>query len=310
MNPFSSSQIRGTWATLLLPIREDDSIDWARLADEIDVLTASGAQGIYSNGTACEFYAQSEKEFDRVGSLLAEKCERASVPFQIGASHMSPQLSLERVRRAAQWKPAAIQVVLPDWYPVTNAEACDFLAKVAEVCAPIGLVLYNPPHAKRVLQPEDFGVLAQSVPSLLGVKVARSDAEWCGEFKRHAGRLSLFVPGNNLATGHGNGAHGSYSNVAALEPAGAARWNQLMELDIDAALGIERRIVQFMKGYILPFRERAGISNQGLDKLLAAVGGWADVGTRLRWPYRWVPTEDALALRPVARRLIPELFEH
>jgi dihydrodipicolinate synthase/N-acetylneuraminate lyase len=91
--------------------------------DELRVLTASRPNGIYSNGTSGEFYTQTEDEFDRVNTLLAERCEAANVPFQIGASHMSPQLSLERIKRAAQLKPGAIQVILSDWHPLTYDEA-------------------------------------------------------------------------------------------------------------------------------------------------------------------------------------------
>ena len=33
MKPLSASEIVGSWATLLLPINADESIDFARLAD-------------------------------------------------------------------------------------------------------------------------------------------------------------------------------------------------------------------------------------------------------------------------------------
>ena len=49
--------LSGNWASLLLPINGDDSIDFIRLGAAIDVLIAAGVDGIYSNGTACEFYA-------------------------------------------------------------------------------------------------------------------------------------------------------------------------------------------------------------------------------------------------------------
>ena len=37
---------------------------------------------------------------------------------------------------------------------------------------------------------------------------------------------------------------------------------------------------------ITPLLGREGYSNASADKLLAAIGNWADVGLRLRWPYR------------------------
>jgi dihydrodipicolinate synthase/N-acetylneuraminate lyase len=171
MKPLSSKEIKGTWATLLLPIAEDDSIDWARLGDEIDFLVGSGVDGIYSNGTAREFYAESEDEFDRIQDILARKCEKAAIPFQIGASHPSPsaQASLERLRRAVSWKPGAIQVILPDWFSVNEREAPGFLEKMAEAEAPIGLVLCNPAYAKRIFTRPELGALARSDLGLVGI---------------------------------------------------------------------------------------------------------------------------------------------
>ena len=33
------------------------------------------------------------------------------------------------------------------------------------------------------------------------------------------------------------------------------------------------------------------------------------MNTRLRWPYNWIPEEDAVKLRPVVREMLPELYE-
>jgi len=309
MKPLSSQDIKGTWATVLLPITPDESIDWSRLADEINILVLSGVDGIYSNGTAAEFYAQSEDEFDRLHEMLADKCEKARIPFQIGASHPVAQTLLSRVRRATNWRPGAIQVTLPDWFPVNEREARRFLERVAGAAAPIGLVLYNPPHAKRILSPEELGRLARDVPALVGVKVAGGDKAWYAAMRENAPALSLFVAGHSLAGGMSEGACGSYSNVACLSPRGAKRWNQLMVTDLKEALEIERRIQLFLAEYIHPYQSNRGVSNQALDKLLAGIGGWADIGLRLRWPYDWIEEEEAFRLRPVARRMIPELFE-
>ena len=90
--------LKGNWGTLLLPINPDDSIDYARLADEIDYLIEAKIDGIYSNGTAGEFHNQTEEEFDKINELLAEKCHRSNMPFQIGASHPVPIISFERLK--------------------------------------------------------------------------------------------------------------------------------------------------------------------------------------------------------------------
>jgi 4-hydroxy-tetrahydrodipicolinate synthase len=79
MKPLTSQQIKGTWATLLLPINEDESIDFGRLGEDIDYLLTSGVDGIYAHGTAGEFYSLTESEFEQINILMAEKCERAGL---------------------------------------------------------------------------------------------------------------------------------------------------------------------------------------------------------------------------------------
>jgi dihydrodipicolinate synthase/N-acetylneuraminate lyase len=309
MKPLTSEQIRGTWGTLLLPINESDAIDFAGLSDEIDCLIEAGVDGIYSNGSAGELHNQDEAEFDRISTALAEKCEAAGMAFQIGASHMDPRISLSRARRAAAFRPGAIQVILPDWVPCSEAEAGDFLERVAEVVDPIGLILYLPGHAKRGIDIDTIGRLAMRVTSLIGLKVLGGDRAWYDRMRKHAPHLSVFIPGHDLASGTQLGAHGSYSNVACLSPRGSMRWQRMMRDDTVAALELEQRIKDFMLTHIVPFRDERGHSNTALDKLLAAAGGWGPVGTRLRWPYRGVPMGEAKRLNPIARDLFPELLD-
>ncbi|MGO4722364.1 MULTISPECIES: dihydrodipicolinate synthase family protein [unclassified Inquilinus] len=299
--------LRGNWATLLLPIADDDSIDFGRLAEEVDILVAAGVDGIYSNGTAGEFHNQTEREYDAIQALLAERC--GALPFVIGACQPDPSIARERVARARALAPAAIQVILPDWWPLTEAEAIDFLELMAESAGAVPLVLYNPPHAKRVLSPPELGRLVRAAPAVAGIKLADGDAAWYAAAKAHLSGTALFVPGHHLATGVSHGvAAGAFSNVACLSPAGAQAWTDRMAVDMAAALDLDRRICHFMDEHVVLFRTQQGYSNAALDKLLAAIGAWGPVGTRLRRPYRWIPESEAARLRPIARSLMPELF--
>ncbi|SHE53917.1 Dihydrodipicolinate synthetase family protein [Mariniphaga anaerophila] len=113
MKTLKNKEIYGNWATLLLATNNDGSVDYKRLNDEIDILIASSPNGIYSNGTAGEFYSQSEQEFLKVNELLALKCEKAGVPFQVGVSHMSPQISLERLKLIRHLRPGQCKLFYP-----------------------------------------------------------------------------------------------------------------------------------------------------------------------------------------------------
>lgn len=305
----AKGRLAGNWATLLLPIAADDSIDFGALAEEIDILIAADVDGIYSNGTAGEFHNQTEAEFDRIQALLSDKCRASGMAFAIGACQGDPLISLDRVRRAAPLGAAALQVILPDWWPVTEVEAADFLAMAAEAAGDVPLLLYNPPHAKRVLAPDEIGRLAKAVPEVVAVKLADGDAQWYAAARAHLGDLAVFVPGHHLATGRKEGvAAGSFSNVACLSPRGAQVWTDMLMADPQAGLDLERRLCRFMDEHIVPFRRDHGYSNGALDKLIAAVGGWGPVNTRLRRPYRSISMDVVPALKRVAQDLVPEMF--
>ena len=202
MRPLTHDTLRGNWATLLLATDRRGEIDFSRQSDEIDVLIASKPDGIYSNGTAGEFYSQNRDEFLRISRLLAEKCEAAGTAFQIGVSHPCAQESLARLQLVRGLKPGAVQVILPDWFPVNDREAVRFLTTMAEQADGIPLVLYNPPHAKRELTPAEWATLKRHVPGLIGVKTndRNSSPEWYGQVALHAAEPRAPTPTSPAST--------------------------------------------------------------------------------------------------------------
>lgn len=310
MERLNHRNLKGNWATLLLATDEHGKIDYSRMNDEIDVLIASSPDGIYSNGTAGEFYTLTEDEFIRISELLASKCHLSDVPFQLGVSHMSPQISLQRLQSVRPLEPSAAQVILPDWFPPTLEEAAFFLQIMDDAAAGIPLILYNPPHAKKVLSPEDWPYIKQKAPHLTGVKVSdcNGDAAWYARMRANKAGLSVFIPGHRLASGICQGADGSYSNMACLNPFAAQQWYQMILEDTEAALELEKRIHQFMDIAIHPFITRFHYPNHACDRFMAMVGGWADVGPYLRWPYRSIPVDRIQKTREHVKNIIPEFF--
>lgn len=310
MEPLSGPEIRGNWATLILPVLPDQSIDYRLLEAEVECFGKAGVNGVYSNGTAGEFYSQTEEEFDKVNRVMAVNCERLQIPFQIGVSHMSPQISLNRLRRARSLKPSGFQVILPDWFPPKIDDIHRFLDIMEEEARPIPLILYNPPHAKRRLVPEEWEEVVTRHPGIAGIKVAGGDAEWYRLMGRVFDKVSVFIPGHNLATGLGRGARGAYSNVACLSPRGAQRWYDLCIRSPDEGMRLERRINRFFSENVMPLIGVRGLSNMAADKAMAVAGGWLPgLSTRLRWPYVGAEEAEAASIGKAARAALPELFD-
>lgn len=298
----------GVWASILLPFREDESIDFDALEQQVGFLAQSTVSGIYTNGTGAELHNQTDEEFLRISGLVAGICRDAGKPFQIGASHPFPVKTLERIRATRHFGPAAFQVILPDWMPVTMEEALAFLGRLGEEAGGIPLVVYNPGHGKRRLGPAEWEMVAREVPAVRGIKVAGGDEEWYRQMEPLFGRLSVFIPGHRMATGLARGAHGSYSNMACLNPAAAAEWFQLCRRDREAGLELEERVLSFMNTFIIPLITEEHYCDPAVDKVLGVVGGWCPLTPRLRWPYRWVNEDRTAALRDAAKRIIPEFL--
>lgn len=310
MRKLTYKTLYGNWATLLLATDSNGKLDYVKLADEIDVLIASSPNGIYSNGTACEFYSQTMDEYLHISEILSDKCHKSDINFQIGVSHPCAQESLERLKEVVHLSPCAVQVILPDWFPVDDRAAVVFLERMADAAEGIPLVLYNPPHAKRILKPYEWKMLKDRIPALIGLKVFDNNCseEWYIDMRRYSEGLAVFVPGHHLATGISEGAAGAYSNVACLNPFAAQKWYNMMLNDMEAALELEKRINQFMRKCIDPFIADMHYPNHACDRFMANVGGWAEIGSDLRWPYMSIPDSYISEVRKVGHNIIPEFI--
>lgn len=307
VTPLLAHEITGVWATPLLDVCDNGSLNIDGIADQIEHFATVGVDGIYTHGTAAEFHGQSADEFRAFCELAAECANALELPFQIGATHPFAPETLHRIAFARSLQPSAIQIILPDWAPVSLDVAARFLDGCIEAAEGVGLVLYNPPHAKRVLAPEDYVALLSNRPGIVGVKCGGGDSDWYAAMQPVIDRCSVFIPGHFMASGMAQGAQGSYSNVCCLNPAATVAWRDQIACNPEAANTLETRINDFMARTLAPLLA-AGFPGYACDKLMAAAGGWTDISTRLKWPYQGIPERHIAQLRSVGREIIPEFF--
>ncbi len=192
---------RGIWGTILLPVNTQDRIDWHDLAEELDLLIASGLHGIYANGTAGEFHNQTDAEYDRLAQLVADKAQAAGMPFQIGVSNTNPRVARDRLRALQPLQPAGAQFTLPDWWAPSPPELDTFVAGMQEAAQDIPLILYNPPQAKLRLSLAQIAGLRALAPNLIGAKLPGGDVDWYTQRRELLPDFSVFVPGHTVAFG-------------------------------------------------------------------------------------------------------------
>ena len=307
----NSILFRGNWATLIIPWNSDNTIDSVSLREEIQILIDSKVDGIYSCGTAGEFHLLYEHEFFHINEILSEECIRNNFPFQIGVSHYNPYQSLERINVIKKLKPTAIQLIAPDWWYSSVDLVIRFLNEVAiKTNHTIPLVLYNPPHAKKVYSIEEIAQIKKIVPMLKGIKVLGGNIQWYKNMNTLLGNtdLSVFIPGHTVATGIKQGAHGAYSNVCCINPTMTQQWtNAIMQSKWKYTLDIEQRLQMFMKQAITPFIDR-GIPNYIMDRIMAVIGNWGPIKEIPRWPYQGISKKEILDIRNIAKDIIPEFL--
>jgi len=308
MEPLTPNTLQGTWSTLLLPLDDSENIRWDGIESQLNALAEAKVNGIYFNGTAGEFFSQTDEEFHRIATMVAAFCHQRNIPFQVGAAHPQATDTLKRIKESHHLQPGAFQIILPEWTPLNRVEIHRFLERVVAAAHPIPIVLYNPPYAQKILQPEEWSEIAAAFPALIGIKVAGGDADWHGAMRPAADRLSVFVAGIRLASGMIQGcASGSYSNLACLSPRGAVQWGKRISDDPAKALQQEAEIESVFKTALSPFRGK--YSNTALDKALAAAGGWAGISSAIRWPLNPIPQSEIPQLSSAFREGLPFLFE-
>ncbi len=306
---YMTNQLKGVWGTIQVPFDKRENVDYVLLDEQIQYLGATSLHGVYSNGTAAEFFNQTEDEFDDIHALLAARLNVANKPFQIGVSHMSPVVSLERLKRAKHFDPQAFQLIFPDWLCLNTQERRAFLARMLAEANPIPIVLYMPGHAKNRLNFSELSALSAEFPGLVGVKIGNVNPEEYDAARSLNQQLSVFIPGHHMATGiiQGIGA-GSYSNVACINPNAARYWYNTIVANDTCGFAIERSIQLFFNQEIIPLASQ-GYSDPALDKLLAAIGGKVPGNAMLRWPYQSFESHQVIAIREVGKRMLPLFFE-
>ena len=116
------------------------------------------------------------------------------------------------------------------------------------------------------------------MPALIGVKVADGDDAWYAEMRAHCQGLAVFVPGHHLATGVANGAAAGVLQRGVPEPGGRAALDRPDAHGFAGRPGVGTAHPPLHGRRDRAFIARDGYANPALDKLLAAIGGWADDG--------------------------------
>src|ERR1700722_18633130 len=113
--------IRGVVPVMLLPLKEDETIDEEVLRAQVDFAIDCGATALCASGFATEFYKLTDEERRLVIRVVVEQA-RNRVPVFAGTGAGSVHATLDLSRFAEAAGAAGIMVSAPKWCPLGVAE--------------------------------------------------------------------------------------------------------------------------------------------------------------------------------------------
>ncbi len=306
--PLTSETLKGMWAGMPVPWNEQDHLDEEALRENVRRVCQMGAHGVYTHGTTGEFYAQTPGEWRRVAQITVQECQQSRTPTQVGCTALWTGEVIRRAEFAQEIGADGIQIAFPFWFPLTDAEAVDFLKDVTREAPGMPIILYNTGRSKKPLTDDLLKrLLDQEIP-LIGCKGVRSEEEITA-FLALAPQLKIFTGEPNLAAWWNAGVRGSYSSLVYACPRLMLRYYRLCEEGNPEALEIGEGLHRLSQEFVAPLQQE-GLSDTAFDRIFAAATGFLTGSLlRSRPPYRMATQRDVEKLRECCQRVFPEFLE-
>ena len=208
----------GIIPAVVVPFKDDDSIDVDALRANVTHLIDGGVHGLVVNGTMGEAGALSDEERDLVIETVMGVSD-GGLPVTVGVSSASTSASCRYAERARAAGAAGVMCLPPVLYRGTTGELAAHFAAVSEAAA-LPVMAYNNPEASGIdMATETIAEIAAAVPGVVAVKECSADARRIAALLGST-ELEILVGGDDWALeGFAAGATGWVSGVANVAPA-------------------------------------------------------------------------------------------
>ena len=189
----------GITVPLLTPFNKDGSINKPEYEKLIEYVISGGVSGLFVGGTSGEFVNLSLGE--RIKQLKIAKNTskgRARILFNITALDIEDLMQL--IDAAKEYSADAVSITPPFYYKYDDKALANYFCKVASLCYPIPVYLYNiPGMAKNIISPNVFKEVCMSSDNIRGIKDSSMDFMTFLEFQ-------IYSPSDNIEILTGNDA--------------------------------------------------------------------------------------------------------
>ena len=303
----TSETLKGVWALVTTPWDEKDRLDEEVLQHDVAYQCQSGVHGLYTTGSSGEFFAMADDEFERFVDVFMEQVLAAGMPHQVGCGAADTRGTLRRVEYALERGAQALQIILPYYMEMNREEAVRFFEEVARAAGDTPLVHYNSPHGKNVLDVEDYLLLKERVPTVIGTKLPAKGPIWFGTVCEKVPEISHFTGEYTFVADYAVGAKGLCSWLAVTNPRLAVAWYEALTAgDLSRAMRIQALVNRYK---ICVKSTWHGQSDAAVNKADAALNPNTRCPLRVRSPYSACTRDDVDQARAWAMDHFPELLE-
>lgn len=163
---------------VLLPWREDFTLDEPLFRKGIKALVDGGLKYIYTFGTAGEGYGVGEKMFSEITAIFADELKDTGTVPITGVISLSMEEMIRRLEIAYGLGIRDFQISFPSWGALTDEEVLIFFHDVCDRFPDCRFMHYNNGgRSKKLLKAKDYIRLADEIPNLAAVKFMNDSLE-------------------------------------------------------------------------------------------------------------------------------------
>lgn len=245
--------IQGVIPAVVTPMRPDGQLDEQGLRRLIDHLIEQGVHGIFTVGTAGEFWALSTEEKRRVFTWTVDQVN-GRVPVYLGTCANTTAEAVQLAQGAQTIGADALSVLTPLFIAPSEEEMFQHYRAIAEA-VDIPVLLYtNPDRTGNDLSPALVERLADEVEHIAGIKDSSGNMSNTAEYLRRTPDDFRVLMGRDtlIYAALAHGAAGAIAASANLAPdLGVGIYNSYIAGDRTAALEYQRRLTLLRNAFAL-----------------------------------------------------------
>ncbi len=261
--------IRGIIPAMITPMTEDEELDEPGLKRLIDCLIEQGVHGIFTVGTAGEFWALTPEEKRRVYAWTVDYTD-GRVPAYVGTCANSIREAVLLAQYAQEAGADCLSVLTPNFITPNGEEMFAHFGAIAKA-VDLPILLYDlPARTGNGLSVDLVVRLAETFENIVGIKDSSGDFTQTLEYLRRAPEGFRVVMGRDtlIYTALTHGAVAGIAASANVAPElGVGIYERYLEGDLEGAQEFQRRLAPLRLAFALgthPAMLKAGAELAGL----------------------------------------------